>query len=409
MTAHPPSTPGALDEDGLEPRRVLFLIPTLEYGGAERVFATYVNRARAIAPSVLLHRGLIAPPHHPSPGIPLSFLLPAEPRSKRDRFWSRWERFPLLARIREAWLIRKAAGRQRCPVVSSFLLKSTRVAVFAKIFFAPRLRVAANVHELMSQHLRHAHPFPPSRRLHEALARFALRRADLVIAVAEGVKTDLVERFAVPAEKIRVVYNPVDVGGVRRSGEEPWGDESYGPPGHRLLVSVGRLVELKGLDYLVDAVASISPRCPVTLIIVGEGTERPALEERIRTGGLEDRVFLIGARENPWKYMARADLFILPSLTEAFPNVIGEAFALGKPVIAADCSPGVREYLRDGACGLLVPPANARALAEGIELLLEDPALGRRFVENAGNWLPMLEIEGSVRRYEEALATLWKG
>ena len=95
----------------------------------------------------------------------------------------------------------------------------------------------------------------------------------------------------------------------------------------------------------------------------------------VRELGLEGRVQLLGMRSNPWKYMASAAAVVLPSRTEAFPNVIGEALALGVPVIAAACSAGIAEYLDNGNCGVMVRPDDVASLAGAMESLLGDPAL----------------------------------
>jgi glycosyltransferase involved in cell wall biosynthesis len=104
--------------------------------------------------------------------------------------------------------------------------------------------------------------------------------------------------------------------------------------------------------------------------------------------------------------MARADLFVLSSLTEGMPNVIGEAMALGLPVVATDCSPGVREYLDDGRAGLLVPPGDPRALARGIEQLLSDAPLRRELARRGRERIVQFDLSATVRAYESLLEHL---
>jgi glycosyltransferase involved in cell wall biosynthesis len=93
----------------------------------------------------------------------------------------------------------------------------------------------------------------------------------------------------------------------------------------------------------------------------------------------------------------------IPSLTEGFPNVIGEALALRVPIVASDCSPGVAEYLDGGRCGLLGPPADPSALARAIERVLVEPGLEERLVEAGTDVVEELDLPKVLRRYEDVL------
>jgi glycosyltransferase involved in cell wall biosynthesis len=283
------------------------------------------------------------------------------------------------------------------------------VAVFTKLFFAPDLKVVVNVHELMSQQLRYEHPPLLERWIHHWISRLIFRRADLIIAVAEGVKRDLVSSFGAPSEKIVVVHNPIDLELIRQRSSEPLEQAPYAGNNIRLVVAVGRLVKLKGFDLLIQAFARPARQFGAKLVIIGDGEERETLQELVTDLGLADSVFLIGERENPWKYMARADLFVLSSLTEAFPSVLGEALAVGKPILATDCSPGVREYLLNGECGQLCTPGDVGSLANGIEQLLADDALCERLTRKAAARVAPFDVPLAVREYEDALATFVEG
>ncbi len=384
--------------------KVMFLIRSLELGGAERVFATLVNNLIRFDPVVLLHDEIIAPPNRLRDTIPYSGVLP-ESRSTREARTT----FDVAQRFREARRIRQLTDREGCRILSSFLLKSNRVAVFTKLFFAPDLKVVVNVHELMSQQLQYEHPALLERWIHRWISRLIFRRADLIIAVAEGVKRDLVSSFGAPSEKIVVVHNPIDLELIRQRSSEPLEQAPYAGNNIRLVVAVGRLVKLKGFDLLIQAFARPARQFGAKLVIIGDGEERETLQELVTDLGLADSVFLIGERENPWKYMARADLFVLSSLTEAFPSVLGEALAVGKPILATDCSPGVREYLLNGECGQLCTPGDVGSLANGIEQLLADDALCERLTRKAGARVAPFDVPLAGREYEDALATFVEG
>jgi glycosyltransferase involved in cell wall biosynthesis len=224
------------------------------------------------------------------------------------------------------------------------------------------------------------------------------------VAVASGIAEDLVRSFDIPQERIVVIHNPIDIEAVRRRAEEavshPWFMEHNTP----IVVAVGRLTKLKGFHHLIEAMAHLP--CAARLAIIGDGEEYRALEQRIIELNLTDRVALLGYQDNPWKYMARADLFVLSSLTEGWPNVIGEAMALGVPIVATDCSPGVREVLEEGKSGLLVPAGDPEALAKGIARVLGDEALRKELARRGRERVAQFDLPKVVMLYEDVLLRL---
>ncbi|MFZ0887839.1 MAG: glycosyltransferase [Candidatus Binataceae bacterium] len=143
----------------------------------------------------------------------------------------------------------------------------------------------------------------------------------------------------------------------------------YGP---RIALSVGRLVYYKGIEYLVEAMASVRGR----LLVLGDGPLRAELESKVRRLGLEDRVVLLGAVPDLVPFYHACDVFVLPSIarSEAFGMVQVEAMACGKPVVNTQLPSGVPFVSVDGMTGLTVPPANPEALADAINCLLDDSA-----------------------------------
>lgn len=146
------------------------------------------------------------------------------------------------------------------------------------------------------------------------------------------------------------------------------------------LLFVGRFERRKGLLTLIEAVSKLIGRGRrAHLTLVGDGTMRQSIERAISSAGLEDFVTLIGALDETdvAKAFARADIVIVPSLSEGLPVVIMEAMACGLPVIASAVD-GIPELVVDGQTGLLVPPADPVALADAIERLSGNPALKAR-------------------------------
>ncbi|MCA1775881.1 MAG: glycosyltransferase [Loktanella sp.] len=173
--------------------------------------------------------------------------------------------------------------------------------------------------------------------------------------------------YGVPAGRLRVIHNPVEIGDLQASGAET---PAIALP-DRFFVSVGRLVKNKGGDVLMRAFAAhAEPRRH--LVMLGEGSERGRLTALAEEIGIGDRVHLPGHLENPHAVVARADGYISASRSEGFPNAMIEAMALGRPVIATDCRSGPREILapQDGKpeAGLLVPVNDIAALTAAMDL-----------------------------------------
>lgn len=167
---------------------------------------------------------------------------------------------------------------------------------------------------------------------------------------------------------------------VIRNGVDPAGFQTRGDrSGRPRLVTVGRLQAPKDAVTLVRALAALRGR-PFEAVLVGDGPDRPAVEEEVRRLELESAVELLGERDEVPQLLGSADVFVLSSHSEGLPISILEAMAAGLPVVASNVG-GVPEVVVDGDTGLLVPPGDPQSLAAAIERLLEDPVLCRRLGE----------------------------
>jgi glycosyltransferase involved in cell wall biosynthesis len=233
--------------------------------------------------------------------------------------------------------------------------------------------------------------------------RLLYPRSDLVISVSEGVQADLVAHFGLPLAKARAIHNPIDIERVREEAKadpgHPW---LPGTPDRPVLVAVGKLQVAKGYPYLLEAFRRIRQRVPARLIILGEGPERGAIEAVIARHDLADDVALLGFQTNPYQYLARSSLFVHAALWEGFPNVLVEAMACGLVVVSTDCPSGPAEVITSGRDGLLVPVADAPALARAVLELLERPDRLDAMRIAAAQTVTRFSIERVLAQYDAA-------
>ena len=219
------------------------------------------------------------------------------------------------------------------------------------------------------------------------------------VAVSRHVAERLRERFGVPAAKISVIPNAVAAHAAVHRDDRLRAELGAGDA-RALVLTVARLDEQKGLAHLLDA-AALLPEA--AFAIAGDGPERDRLEARASSHGVSARVRFLGHRDDVASLLAAADLFVLPSLNEGLPLAAMEAMLAAVPVVATDAG-GTGEVVRDDVTGLLVPPADPRALADAIRSLLRDPARAARLA-SAGR--DVVEREHSARAMVAAMSRLY--
>jgi glycosyltransferase involved in cell wall biosynthesis len=162
----------------------------------------------------------------------------------------------------------------------------------------------------------------------------------------------------------------------------------------RVVLAMGRLEKQKGFDNLIQVFAKLAPRhLEWNLEIWGDGQERKKLEDMIEDLGLQSRVILAGVTKNPGEIMRSADLFVLSSHYEGFPNVLGEAMAHGLPVISYDCPSGPSALIRNGIDGILVQPGNQQALVLAMDQLMSNEVERQRLSTRAPEVTERFQLE----------------
>jgi glycosyltransferase involved in cell wall biosynthesis len=244
-------------------------------------------------------------------------------------------------------------------------------------------------------------------RLYNRLDFRLLRYPDRIVAVSDSVRRRL-EARGVPPTRITVVPNAVEIGDANRPLDDTGWRGSLGiPAGTSVISVVGRLSPEKGQDVFLEACHFARHKdAQFVAVFVGEGPWESDLRTKASALGLESRVRFVGHCGDVAPVYAASDMIVIPSRSEGLPNVLLEAMAFGKAVVAT-CVGGIPEVLSDRINGLVVPPEDPVRLADAMVGLLADRqlrcALGERARVDAGNFSPQTRVERILSVYASAV------
>lgn len=227
---------------------------------------------------------------------------------------------------------------------------------------------------------------------------------DLAIAVSESTAEFTTRARLIPAERTKVVYlgAPLDEFARTRGADEiAAARRALGiAPGLTAVGTITRLMPSKGNQHFVDAVPQILARHPdARFFIVGEGELQPDLEAQARALGLGDRLVFTGFTRDVAAALSALDIVVFPSLWEGTPLTLFEALAMGKPIVATDAD-GLLDVLTDRQDALVVPKADATALADAVCALLAQPQVAAALAAEAGKTGARYGIDAFVRKME---------
>ncbi|MFH1062879.1 MAG: glycosyltransferase family 4 protein [Candidatus Omnitrophota bacterium] len=204
------------------------------------------------------------------------------------------------------------------------------------------------------------------------IERFLSKLTTQIITLTEIEKIDLAKFRICSPDKIKVVNTVMEMPEVQI--ETAIRDKLMIKPGEIVIGMVGRLEPIKGVEYFIQAAMEVAQNFSQTrFVLVGEGSLRGLLEQKVKENKLINRFTFTGWQENPMHYMHAMDLMVLASLNEAVGLVLIEAQSLGVPVIATKVG-GVPEIVEHGKSGILVNPSDRKALIDAIEMLIKNPA-----------------------------------
>ena len=330
-----------------EKLKIVFFIPSLSMGGAEKVFVTLANRFCNLGHKVTIVT------------LGLGGQLSGELDKRVCQHSLNASRLALCLPGLLWFLV-----RNKIDVFVSGLQYPNIISSFAHLLSLSKAKLIVTEHSNSTELLKKLTPW--RRSILKLGVNLAYSRASTIVAVSEGVKECLNNTYKMPAWNVVVIHNPVDLQRIHLLSQEdlnhPWFDEKSLP----VVVAVGRLSVEKNFSLLIRAFLAVTERIEARLAIIGDGPLRIRLESEAASLGLARRIMFVGFSTNPYYYILRSNVLVVSSTREGFSNVIVEGLALGKPIVSTDCKSGPSEILLDGVYGRLVPVNDEVSLAAAI-------------------------------------------
>jgi len=268
-----------------------------------------------------------------------------------------------------AWKLSKIIRQWKPEIVHAHDPHAVSMASLALSFGAPDPRPTTIASRRVDFHLQ-SHTF----------SQWKYRQMDGFIAASHAIK-DILVADGIPSGRIEVVHDGIDVEKIQHRPAIDLHAEYWLPHGVPVIVNVGALVGHKGQKYLIDAMPIVLREVPdAHLVIFGEGDLRAPLEKQIKQLSLGKRALLPGFREDVMSLMKSADLFVMSSVTEGLGSAVLDAMAMGHAVVGTKAG-GIPEAVIHEETGLLVEPADPKALAAAIVRMLKDADLRKQFGE----------------------------
>ena len=381
-------------------KKVTLFINSLTSGGAERVLTVIVTEliAQNIAVDLLCiekENAYVLPKE-----VTITYLSNL---NKHDSSLKKLLYLPYLA-----LKLKKYIKKNQTTLVQSHIYRANFTNVLAKLFGAKhqvQLVEVTSINNLKEGSF--------SKKINYMLIKLLYRHADLVIFKAQRMKEEFLKNIP-KIQKYIVINNPYDIDRITTMSKEEVKDFTF-QKDKQYIISVGRLSSEKRFITLIKVLKKLKQN--IELILIGEGEEREHLETYAHAHKLEERVHLLGKKENPFTYLKQANLFVLASEGEGFPNVIVEAMICATPVVSSDCISGPREILAPNTDinfqletdielahnGILYPVDNEESLLCAIELMLNDRKKQKEYIANALEKSQEYTLQKIIEQYKEIL------
>lgn len=375
--------------------KLAVFIYSMTGGGAERVVSYLLPYLKKKGVDVCLILMNTTIKYNVPADVPIYYL---EKSDYKESGFYKWIKLPFLA-FRYARLLKRIQATHSF----SLLTRPNYINIMARWFTRHKFNMIISERNYPS--LQYGYGDMQSK-VNTFLVKKLYHFADRIICNAQASSEDLVQNFNCEAAKMYVIYNPIDKSAIDAIPAL----DGFFDPAYINAITIGRLQEVKNHKLLIQAIADLKN---VRLYILGEGYLKASLTEFIKSKGMEDRVFLLGFEKNPYKYLKNADLFLLGSNHEGFPNVLLEAMCCGLPIVSTNCKSGPSEMMELDEpeendimvtkYGILTPVNDVHSMKKGLEYLIDNPDYFSECKLNVSRRISFYAKNQILKEYEQAL------
>jgi glycosyltransferase involved in cell wall biosynthesis len=283
---------------------------------------------------------------------------------------------------------------------------SSKAGILGRL--AAKMAFVPNIIHTPHGHVFYGHFGPFASKMFLWIEKLFSRFTDRIVALTDGEKNDYKKLSVCPSEKLLKIHSGVDVAQYMQSnGNRVEKKRSLGLDQNEAVIGfVGWLLPIKGPNYLLKAMDYVWHEHPETsLVLVGKGGLDVDLRAEALRKNTNGKVKFLGWREDVDEIMPVFDMLVLPSLNEGMGRVLVEAMAAGKPVVASRVG-GIPDLVRHGETGYLVPPADEKALADGIKKLLDDPERAWEMGQQGKEYCQQFSLETMIEKLDALYSDL---
>lgn len=373
-------------------KRVGLLIPSLADGGAERV----VSRLSFILGDkydIYLILFDSSNPKYQYNGEIINIAVPANTGSVFSK---------IILLFKRTYRLKKVKKQYKIDVLISFLDSPNIVNVLSKVNSCKTIISIRNYFDIEKKSSFFLE-------IMSFLTKNIYSNADAIISVSKEIKDNLIYKYGVEADKVKVIYNPYDVEEIQERSKEKIEEKHLDfMNSNKIFISVGRQMYQKGFWHLIKSFKQVHDVVPESkLVIIGRDSDNENINNLVKKLELEKDVLFTGYQENPFKFINKSHVYVMTSLFEGFPNALVEAMACGCPIISTDCKSGPKEILLDdynssqkindivyGDYGVLVPAFRQGENWNYLDFEYEDKVLAKAMIN-------IIRNEQEQKKYSE--------
>ena len=378
-------------------KKIVFLINSLEGGGAERVVSTLLNSLveEYVCYLILMENKISYKLDNRINVINLN-------EKSNQNGIVKLIKIPIIA-----YRVSKIIKQYELNQVISFLHRANYVNVISGLF--------SNYKVIISERIASSSMYSDNSmtsKVSKFLIKNLYNKSDLIISVSNAIESDLKNNFNIKNKQV-VIYNPYDIENINRLAQEPI---DYEINKEKSIITAGSLGKRKNHALLIKSFSMLDDEA-YKLYVLGQGEDGQHLKTLVKVLNIESRVVFLGFDSNPYKYLSKCSIFVLSSNSEGFPNVLAEAMVCGCSVISTDCLSGPREILAPNSdvvfplkddielaeYGLLTAIKNEEKLKEAMELMISNKALREKYSKKAKERMACFSIKKIIKQYEAVI------